>query len=93
MTGNWTDADEQLLVEKVAELGSRWSAIAQLFPGRTDIGVKNHYISITGRKAKEERDKHAEDSLARQFQADIAGQFAMQEGRTDIAHQIAVKKN
>jgi hypothetical protein len=93
MTGNWTDADDQLLVEKVAELGSRWSVIAQLFPGRTDIGVKNHYISITGRKAKEERDRHPitlpEDGLGKQFQADIAGQFAVQEGR----QEIAVKKN
>jgi hypothetical protein len=24
-----------------------------LFPGRTDIGVKNHYISLTGRKTKD----------------------------------------
>jgi hypothetical protein len=95
-TGNWTAADDQLLVEKVAELGSRWSAIAQLFPGRTDIGVKNHYISITGRKAKEERDRHAamlpEDGLGRQFQGAIGGQFPMQEGRPDIARQIGVKK-
>jgi hypothetical protein len=53
VTGNWTEADDQLLLAKVAELGQRWSAIAQLFPGRTDIGVKNHYISITGRKTKD----------------------------------------
>jgi hypothetical protein len=53
MTGNWTEADDQLLLAKVAELGQRWSAIAQSFPGRTGIGVKYHYISITGRKTRD----------------------------------------
>jgi hypothetical protein len=53
LTGNWTEADEALLLAKVAELGPKWSTIAQFFPGRTDIGVKNRYISITGRKAKD----------------------------------------
>jgi hypothetical protein len=58
-TGNWTEDDDNLLIQKVGELGSRWSAIAQLFPGRTDIGIKNHYISITGRKNREMREKRA----------------------------------
>jgi hypothetical protein len=53
LVGNWSEADDQLLLAKVAELGQRWAAITQLFPGRTDIGVKNHYISITSRKNKE----------------------------------------
>jgi hypothetical protein len=53
VTGNWTEADDQMLMNKVTELGPRWSAIAQLFPGRTDIGVKNHYISIVGRSKKD----------------------------------------
>jgi hypothetical protein len=57
VTGNWTEADEQLLLDKVAEIGPKWSTITQLFPGRTDIGVKNHYISLTGRKSKEGKDK------------------------------------
>jgi hypothetical protein len=51
--GNWTQAEEKMLIDKVAELGQRWAAIAQLFPGRTDIGVKNHYISLISQRAKE----------------------------------------
>jgi hypothetical protein len=51
--GSWSEADDQLLLSKVSELGPRWSAISNLFPGRTDIGVKNHYISLVGKKVKE----------------------------------------
>jgi hypothetical protein len=52
LTGNWTEADDQLLMAKVQELGQKWSIIAQLLPGRTDIGVKNRYISLCGRGNK-----------------------------------------
>jgi hypothetical protein len=34
-------------------MGPRWSAIAQFFPGRTDIGVKNKFIGLTGKIAKQ----------------------------------------
>jgi hypothetical protein len=53
VTGNWSEADEALLLSKVVELGPKWSIITQFFPGRTDIGVKNRYISLAGRKGKD----------------------------------------
>jgi hypothetical protein len=53
LTGHWSREDEDTLLAKVGEMGPRWATIAQLFPGRTDIGVKNHYISIAGKKLKE----------------------------------------
>jgi hypothetical protein len=56
VTGNWTDENDRTLLRKVDEIGLRWSAIAQLFPGRTDIGVKNRYISLLGRAKKESSD-------------------------------------
>jgi hypothetical protein len=52
--GNWSEAEDQLLIAKVQELGTRWAAIAQIFPNRTDIGVRNHYISIIARRNKED---------------------------------------
>jgi hypothetical protein len=63
VVGNWTEDDDRLLLQKVDELGSRWAAIAQLFPGRTDIGVKNHYISITCKKGKDAKDKGTQHAI------------------------------
>jgi hypothetical protein len=53
LTGRWSEADEETLLAKVREIGPRWATIARFFPGRTDIGVKNHYISITGKRTKD----------------------------------------
>jgi hypothetical protein len=53
VVGNWTQAEEQLLVDRVAEIGPRWSVIAKLFPGRSDVSVKGHYLSLKTRMTKE----------------------------------------
>jgi hypothetical protein len=55
VVGGWTPADDELLLAKVAEVGPRWADIAHSFRGRTDIGVKNRYISISGKRGKEAR--------------------------------------
>jgi hypothetical protein len=50
VTGVWTDGEDQTLLAKVAEIGPKWSLVAQALPGRTGVGIKNHYLSLTGRK-------------------------------------------
>jgi hypothetical protein len=40
---NWTSEEDQLLIEKQAELGTKWVEIAKLFPNRTDRMVKNRF--------------------------------------------------
>ena len=45
----WSESEDKLLCEKYNELGPRWSKIAKFFPKRTDITVKNRWISLNGR--------------------------------------------
>jgi hypothetical protein len=49
VNGNWTPEENQLLISKVNEIGPKWATIARSFPRRTDIGLKNHFIAITGK--------------------------------------------
>jgi hypothetical protein len=51
----WTAEEEALLSEKVKEFGTKWSRIAQSFPGRSDVNVKNHWAAICTRNARVER--------------------------------------
>lgn len=57
VVGNWTDDENNLLLKKHQEFGAQWSVIAKFFPGRTDIGIKNHYISLTTKKLKSTNSK------------------------------------
>lgn len=41
--GPWSAQDDQLLIEKVQEMGPKWSKIAKFFPSRSDVNVKNRY--------------------------------------------------
>jgi hypothetical protein len=48
--GPWSSEDDARLLEKTREFGSRWKSLTQFFPGRTDINIKNHYITLTRRR-------------------------------------------
>ena len=49
--GPWTDDEDQLLSEKVKELGFQWAKIAKFFESRSSVNVKNRWTVITS-KAK-----------------------------------------
>eukprot|EP00300_Choanocystis_sp_HF-7_P012261 c17812_g1_i1.p1 GENE.c17812_g1_i1~~c17812_g1_i1.p1 ORF type:complete len:186 (+),score=25.44 c17812_g1_i1:641-1198(+) len=53
--GPWTPKEDQVLQEKVQELGPRWCLVAECLPGRTDTATKNRYISLTRRQEHIER--------------------------------------
>jgi hypothetical protein len=48
-TEPWTNADEQLLMEKYHVFGSKWSDFRPFFPNRTVNNIKNHWHTLTRR--------------------------------------------
>jgi hypothetical protein len=51
----WSVADDELLLEKVEECGRRWVQIAEFFPMRKGVHVKNRYLVLQRRQKKELR--------------------------------------
>ena len=45
-TDEWTKEEEELLMSKVKEFGTKWKLLSSFFPGRTDINVKSRYLLL-----------------------------------------------
>ena len=43
---DWTNEEEELLMQKYNEIGPKWVAISKYFEGRTDINVKNRWVVL-----------------------------------------------
>ncbi|XP_038703521.1 myb-related protein 315-like [Tripterygium wilfordii] len=50
--GNYTEAEENQIIQLHSRLGNRWSKIASHFPGRTDNEIKNHWNTRIKKKLK-----------------------------------------
>ena len=44
--GNWTPKEDKLIKSKYNEIGSKWSAISRMLPGRTENAVKIRFKSL-----------------------------------------------
>jgi hypothetical protein len=45
----WSDAEDALLRDKVAEYGPKWAKISAFFKSRSDARIKNRWSSLCGR--------------------------------------------
>lgn len=51
--GPWSREEDRLLRIKYLEFGPKWSKIAEFFPSRSDINIKNRWTSIGDKKRTE----------------------------------------
>ena len=79
---SWTSEEELVLAEGHARLGTRWSSLVHLLPGRTENQIKNHWnatLRCKGRLragAREGPDGSQRNGVLREYHAALA------EGRT-----------
>jgi hypothetical protein len=62
--GPWTQAEEELLIVKHAELGAAWKQISAFFPFRTDINIKSRWHQIQRRWRRAHREAEPEPPAA-----------------------------
>lgn len=46
--GPWTQEEDEILLTKFMQYGTRWSLIGQFIPNRSDINIKNRWKALNG---------------------------------------------
>lgn len=55
--GEWTETEDQILINLQRDLGNKWSEISRKMPGRTENSVKNRFKSLEKKKLVVEENK------------------------------------
>jgi hypothetical protein len=78
-TGPWTEEEDELLLQKVKEMGSQWSRIARFFANRTDITVKNRWISLNSQQKRNQAAFLVNESRANMTREENSGRNLSEE--------------
>ncbi|KAJ7551761.1 hypothetical protein O6H91_06G027400 [Diphasiastrum complanatum] len=65
--GGWSAEEDQFLLEAHQKYGNRWTEIAKAMFGRTDNAVKNRFMSLRKKRAKE---LHLSATLSKGYRSD-----------------------
>ena len=60
--GPWTPEEDQILISKFNELGSKWTAISKFLPSRTNTCCKNRWLAMM-RTTKERKRRHPKQTF------------------------------
>jgi hypothetical protein len=51
--GNWTIDEDELIKKSVKEIGTKWTRIQKILPGRTENDIKNRWYTYLSNKNEE----------------------------------------
>ena len=60
----FTQEEDNLLLQKQSELGSKWEILTLFFKGRTSVSLRNRWLLLTKEKRKSQKSKNTESNLS-----------------------------
>lgn len=64
----WTEEDDQLIMQLVQQMGTKWSHIAKKLPGRTDNAIKNRWNSMMRKNLRRQLKEQGGDAVVMQME-------------------------
>ena len=55
MNCDWTSEEDNLIIKYVEDEGKKWKGMEKLFPGRTEVSLRNRYNLLIRKRVKEQR--------------------------------------